>query len=86
TTKELSKLSKKLSGFSINIIGYGDFNKSEATQGGISLQDIDINTLESKQVKDLYLIGEVLDVDGKCGGYNLGFAWMSALKVSDHIC
>ena len=86
TTKELSKLSKKLSGFSINIIGYGDFNKSEATQGGISLKDIDINTLESKKVKDLYLIGEVLDVDGKCGGYNLGFAWMSALKVSDHIC
>ena len=86
TTKELSKLSKKLSAFSINIIGYGDFNKSEVTQGGISLKDIDINTLESKNIKGLYLIGEVLDVDGKCGGYNLGFAWMSALKVSDHIC
>ena len=75
-----------LTKFNINITGAGDFYKSQVTQGGISLNDINLDTLESNIIKDLYLIGEVLDVDGKCGGYNLGFAWMSAIKVSDNIC
>ena len=86
TTKELSRLDKYLTSFNINITGYGDFNKSQVTQGGISLNNINPDTLESNIVKDLYIIGEALDVDGICGGYNLGFAWMSAIKVSDYIC
>ena len=86
TTKEISKLVGYLTKFNINITGAGDFYKSQVTQGGISLNDINLDTLESNIIKDLYLIGEVLDVDGKCGGYNLGFAWMSAIKVSDNIC
>lgn len=86
TTKELSRLEKYLTKFNINITGNGDFNKSEVTSGGVSLEDINTDTLESNLTKDLYLIGEVLDIDGLCGGYNLGFAWMSALKVSEHIC
>ena len=86
TTKEMSRLADYIERFNINITGHGDFNKSQVTQGGVSLEDINPDTLESMKVKDLYLIGEVLDIDGDCGGYNLGFAWMSALKVSDHIC
>ena len=86
TTKELSRLVKYLKSFNINITGYGDFNKSQVTMGGVSLTNVNPNTLESLKVEDLYLIGEVLDVDGICGGYNLGFAWMSAMKVSDNIC
>lgn len=86
TTKELSRLDKYLKSFNINITGYGDFNKSQVTSGGVSLTDINPDTLESLKIKDLYLIGEVLDIDGICGGYNLGFAWMSAMKVSDSIC
>lgn len=86
TTKELSRLEKYLTKFNINITGNGDFNKSEVTSGGVSLEDINPDTLESDITKDFYLIGEVLDIDGLCGGYNLGFAWMSALKVSEHIC
>ena len=86
TTKEMSRLADYIERFNINITGHGDFNKSQVTQGGVSLEDINPDTLESKKIKDLYLVGEVLDIDGDCGGYNLGFAWMSALKVSDHIC
>ena len=86
TTKEMSRFINYIERFNINITGYGDFNKSQVTQGGVSLEDINPDSLESKKVKDLYLIGEVLDVDGDCGGYNLGFAWMSSKKVSDHIC
>ena len=86
TSKELSRLEKYLTQFNINITGHGDFNKAQVTQGGVSLEDVNPDTFESKKVKDLYLIGEVLDIDGICGGYNLGFAWMSATKVSDIIC
>ena len=41
--------------------------------------------LESKKIPHLYFVGEVLDVDGDCGGYNLGFAWMSGMIVGKHI-
>ena len=86
TTKELSRFEKYITKFNINITDFGDFNKSQVTQGGVSLKDVNPDTFESNIVKDLYLIGEVLDIDGICGGYNLGFAWMSATKVSDNIC
>ena len=86
TTKELSRLEKCLTRFSVNITGCGDFNKSQVTQGGVSLKEVNPDTFESNKINNLYLIGEVLDIDGICGGYNLGFAWMSALKVGKHIC
>jgi len=43
------------------------------------MQEIDINTMESKKVSDLYIVGELLDVDGDCGGYNLNWAWISGM-------
>ena len=52
------------------------------TAGGISLADVDPRTMMSRRVKDLYLIGEVLDVDGDCGGYNLQWAWASAYAAA----
>ena len=47
--------------------------------GGISLEEIDINTFESKNISNLYFTGELLDVCGICGGYNLGFAFLSGM-------
>ena len=47
--------------------------------GGLSLNDIDIKTMESKKIPGLYIIGELLDVDGDCGGYNLNWAWISGM-------
>ena len=41
--------------------------------------------MESTLVKGLYIVGELLDVDGDCGGYNLGFAWMSGIKAGKDI-
>lgn len=43
----------------------------------MSLSEVDADTLESAIVPDLFFAGEVLDVDGKCGGFNLAFAWIS---------
>ena len=42
--------------------------------------------VEDKEYKDLYYTGEILDVDGVCGGFNLGFAWLSSIVVGDDIC
>ncbi len=61
----------------------GDILDSQVTSGGVPLEEVDIKKLESKKVKDLYLTGEILDVDGVCGGYNLGFAIMCGLIVGD---
>lgn len=67
-----------------NIIDTKDINEAQVTKGGASLDDFDDN-LESNKVKGLYAIGEVVDVDGKCGGYNLMWAFTSALIASDKL-
>ena len=53
--------------------------------GGVPLHEINPTTMESKLVDGLYIIGEILDVDGDCGGYNLGFAWMSGIIAGEAI-
>lgn len=64
--------------YSFDIIDTYGFNNSQVTKGGVLLNEIDINTFESNKCDNLYIIGEALDVDGTCGGYNLHFAWASA--------
>lgn len=83
SNKEKSKLVKYLKEFSFNIIGYNE-KLAEVRSGGVSLKEVD-NNLESLKIKNLFFTGEVLDVVGKCGGYNLGFAWISSLIVSKKI-
>jgi len=53
------------------------WNEAEFTSGGVSTQEITVETLESKLHRDLYFAGEVIDVNGQRGGYNLGWAWAS---------
>jgi hypothetical protein len=54
------------------------YNYAEATAGGIDLAEIDPATMESRVCPGLYLVGEVLDVDGRIGGFNFQWAWSSA--------
>ena len=65
--------------WSVEITGTKSFMDAQVCSGGIPLTEINPYTMESKKQKGLYLIGELLDVDGSCGGYNLGFAWMSGM-------
>ncbi len=69
----------------VNIQNTSDFSKAQVCRGGVFLSEIDPHTMESLIVKDLYLVGEVLDVDGECGGYNLGFAWISGLLAGKSV-
>ena len=71
--------------YSFDIIDTYGFNNSQVTKGGVLLEEIAINTFESKKCNNLYIIGEALDVDGSCGGYNLHFAWASAYQCANDI-
>lgn len=79
TQLEKNSLVEKLLSFKVKIIGTNSFEQAQVCTGGIPLTEINLTTCESKLIKDLYIIGELLDVDGDCGGYNLGFAWMSGI-------
>ena len=57
------------------------FNDAQVTTGGIPASEINGNTLELKKIKGLFVAGEIIDVDGDCGGYNLQWAWSSGYKA-----
>ena len=85
TDKQKSALIKNLTNFTIEITSTNSFNEAQTTTGGIPLTEIDPKTMESLLVKNLYFTGEILDVDGICGGYNLGFAWISGILAGRSI-
>lgn len=65
--------------YEINVLKRRGFDFAQVTAGGISTEEIDPNTMESKLVKNLHFAGEIIDVDGICGGYNLHFAWATGI-------
>ena len=75
--KQLRSLVNKLTGDSYKISGTAGYQLAMCTSGGISLDEIDLNTFEAKKYPHLYIIGEALDVDGDTGGYNIQFAFSS---------
>jgi hypothetical protein len=54
------------------------YNHAEVTAGGIDLREVDVATMESRRCRRLFLVGELLDVDGRLGGFNFQWAWASA--------
>lgn len=74
---EIKKLCTSLKKYRINILETTGFKNAQVTAGGISLDEVNTDTLESKIIKGLYFSGEVLDVYGECGGFNLQWAWAS---------
>ena len=73
------QLSKYLTKFTLEIIGTKSFDNSQTSTGGIHLSEINPHTMESLKCKNLFITGEILDVDGDCGGYNLAFAWITGM-------
>ena len=68
-----------------DIIDTKGFETAEVTAGGINIDEINLNDMSSKKQKNIYFIGEVLDIDGDCGGFNLYFAWSSAYRCANNI-
>jgi len=77
STREMLAFADQIKGFTMRITDTNSFENAQVTAGGVSTKEIYDKTMESKLVKNLYLVGELLDVDGTCGGYNLQWAWSS---------
>lgn len=71
--------------YKFDIVKTSDFDLAQVCSGGVPLNEINPKTLESLKLKKLYITGEILDVDGDCGGYNLGFAWISGMLAGEHV-
>jgi predicted Rossmann fold flavoprotein len=85
TRKDIMNIVYNIKNLSFNIIDTKGFETSEISAGGVDVSQINNKTFESKLQKDLYFIGEVLDVDGDCGGFNLHFAWASGYIVAKNM-
>ena len=79
----LEKLAETIADFSVPVAGVRGFDSAQVTAGGIRTADFDPSTMQSRLVPGLYAAGEVLDVDGECGGYNLMFAFASGLLAGE---
>lgn len=76
--EERRKFGELIKAFPMTITGMGEFKEAIITRGGVSVKEIQPGTMECKNVKNLYFIGEVLDLDAVTGGYNLQIAWSTA--------
>lgn len=77
----LCKLAKTLKNYHFSIKGTKGWKQAQCTSGGVILEEINMDTMESLKIKDLYFSGEVIDFDGPCGGYNLQNAWETGIKA-----
>ena len=85
STERKRKLGINLTKFRLEIIDTNSFDSAQVCSGGVRLNEINPLTMESLIVDDLYIVGELLDVDGECGGFNLGFAWITGYLAGNSI-
>lgn len=71
----VTALCRLVTEYPLNVTGLKGFRQAEVTAGGVSLDEIKYQTMESKKIKGLYFAGEILDVDGRIGGFNFQWAW-----------
>ena len=76
--KEIVRLVKN---FPLRVKNLGGWRKAQVTRGGVDLHEVSHDTMESTIVDNLFVIGEVLDYDGPCGGFNLNHAWQTGIKA-----
>ncbi len=79
-----NKVTDLLTDFKFVVKETNSFDNAQVCSGGVPLGELS-PTLESQKVKGLFFSGEILDVDGDCGGYNLGFAWMSGILAGESV-
>ena len=79
------QLAEKLSRLKLHISATDGWRKAMVTRGGVALDEVDPQTMESKLVSGLFFAGEVLDVDGPCGGYNISWALASGFLTGNMV-
>ncbi len=85
TKEERKKLLHLLKNFELNVKSLFGYNKAIVTSGGVSLKEVDPQTMQSKLIKNLYLAGEILDLDAPTGGYNLQVCWSTGHLAGENI-
>ena len=83
--KKRNLLARNIVSFRLNIIGTNSYDKAQVCSGGVPLNELNTHSMESKKVKGLYITGEILDVDGDCGGYNLEWAWITGMIAGRNV-
>ncbi len=81
--RELASAASKAKSFELEVTGTKGFANAQVTSGGIPVEEIDPETMESRICKGLYFAGEIIDVDAGCGGYNLQWAFASGLLAGE---
>nr|MCR5468268.1 NAD(P)/FAD-dependent oxidoreductase [Lachnospiraceae bacterium] len=84
--EEFERLISIIKEYRLDIIGTAGFDSAQVCAGGIDLSQIDLNSMMSRLHKGIYFCGEILDVDGICGGYNLQWAWASGYIAGINAC
>lgn len=82
TDKEIDKLIKTIKDFKVNVVDTISLKRAQVTTGGISLNEVD-EKLMLKKLPNVYVTGEILDIDGICGGYNLAIAFTTGYMMGD---
>ncbi|MBR6515773.1 MAG: aminoacetone oxidase family FAD-binding enzyme [Bacilli bacterium] len=85
TKANITKIANLIKAFPLEIRGDYGFERSQVTVGGVALNEIDPNTLAIKKMNNAYICGEMIDIDGECGGYNLQWALASGYLVGCEI-
>lgn len=85
TKEERQGLSEKMKDFTLTLAGLRSFDEAIVTKGGVRVHEVDPQTMESKIVKGLYLVGEILDLDALTGGYNLQIAWSTGFASACYL-
>ncbi|MBU0731608.1 NAD(P)/FAD-dependent oxidoreductase [Patescibacteria group bacterium] len=84
TKEERKRLIKLLKEFELNVNGVVGFEKAIVTSGGVDIKEVNPKTMQSKIIDNLFLAGEVLDIDGPTGGYNLQVAWSTGYLAGEN--
>ena len=79
TAEERKRLVDLTNAFSVTLTGLRGYNEAIVTQGGVNVKEVNPSTMESKKLQGLYFAGEVLDLDGVTGGFNLQIAWSTGM-------
>lgn len=82
---KLQKLLENMKHFNVHIVDNKGFENGQICQGGVDLKAVSSSDMQSLRVAGVFFAGEVLDVDGKCGGYNLQWAWSSGKAAADGV-
>ncbi|MGB4658469.1 MAG: NAD(P)/FAD-dependent oxidoreductase, partial [Mobilitalea sp.] len=85
SNQEIDSLVEQIKEFHMIITDTNSFENAQVSAGGVSTKEIEETTMESKLSPNLYITGELIDVDGTCGGYNLQWAWSTGYLAGSSI-